>query len=237
MFAHCTDAACIRSNLAPRFHALGLLTTRLPVTAGPSDPHIPILSTANLSAAKRILLYIGESTQDLGIFAYRTCGQEALAAGSCLNFAADALKQGTDVAVVMANPGQPLWNRRNEKAMSFRSWHALPRKTAVGAPTRMGEKNKVPGHEDIEKHVESVFGFVGGQMAEGAKVELLGICEGIEHGLGFLDCNWEEWKGKMGAMCIGSGHVWDINQEVQNEELKSFMEKVGFCFSTYLPTG
>ena len=173
-------------------------------------------------------------SQDLGLFAYRIAGRESLATGSALNFAADVLKQGEDVALVIANVGQALWNRRQQQAMTMKSWNALPRKFGVGAPTRIGEGNKVPGHETEKAHVRSVFEFVGSMMGKEAKVQIVGICEGIEEGVRFLDQEWETWKEKVQAIVIGLGYCWDVDFEVQNQEVKDFMAKV--CRVPFSPT-
>ena len=222
-----TQSACVRTNLLPRFHALGLQTTRLPTTATASDPHIPILSTPNLSNAKRIILYLGEAGQDLGIFAYRTVGHESLAQGSCLDFAATAMKQDPSVAIVIANVGQLLWHRGTGRTMTLKTWSALPRKTGVSAGTRITEKNKIAGHATIEEHVGSVFDFVGSMMGEGAKLDVVGICEGIEGGMKFLDVNWEDWKQKVSAIAIGLGYVWDFHKEIAtNNDFAEFVAAV-----------
>ena len=152
--------ACIRSELRARFEASGLCITRLPLNAGPSDPHIPILTSSNLATAKRVIVYFGESMQDLGVFAYRTVGQESIASGSALDFidAVQSEKDSVDTAIVIANLGQLLWHRRGERAVTIASWNALPRKTGVGNPMRIDAvKNHVPGNTSTKEHVKSVF--------------------------------------------------------------------------------
>ncbi|KAG8534275.1 uncharacterized protein KY384_001119 [Bacidia gigantensis] len=237
---------CIRNNLLPRFHASGLHTTRLPLTTGPLDPHIPILTTPNLSNAKRVILYIGENNQDLGILAYRIIGREGLAKGSVLDFAAAAKDTGNriggrgdgdiwdnnDTALVFANLGQLIWHRRGQKALSIRSWDALPRKTGVGAPLRLDAKeNRVVGHENQTAHVASVFEFLKGAMAEGAKVDVVGLAEGAEEVLRYLDKAWEGWKGKLGAMVTGMGYNFPLDLEVGDQ---GFKEWIGMRARTYI---
>ena len=230
--AHCL--ACTRNILAPRFPAAGLQTIRLPPTAGPADPHIPILATANIRTAKRIILYLGESCQDLGIFAYRTIGQVNFSAGSVIDFAAAIRMQGDDVALVVANAGQLLWNRRYGKVMTLKSWDALPRKGGTGMPTKIGEGNRVEGHEDVREHVASVLGWVEGEMIEGAKIEVVGICEGWEMGMEFLSevGNWEKWKGKLGGVVFGLGYSRGVDDEIDGDGLREYVAKVshGYTF-------
>ncbi|KAL9129616.1 MAG: hypothetical protein Q9217_001972 [Psora testacea] len=221
-------SVCIRANVAPRFASLGLETTRLPLTAGPSDPHIPILVSSNISTAKRVLLYFGESNQDLGIFAYRLIGKESIAAGSALNFVSDTLGGdfGKDTALVIANLGQLVWWRRGKKAMTMTSWNALPRKNAVsGGPRFDPIKNRVQGHENVVEHVKRVFEFVLEKAREHAEIDIIGLGEGAEGAVTYLDANWGSWKERVKAFVIGLGFVWQVGDELKDAAFKEFWAK------------
>ena len=225
--------ACIRKILAPRFSCLDLTITRLPTTAGPTDPHIPILTSPNLDKAKRLLIYFGESSQDLGIFAYRVVGQESIAAGSALNFVSDALKDdlGKDTAVVIANLGQLVWWRRGKKAITITSWNALPRKNGVGGGMRMDSvKNRVQGHENFGEHVRRVFEFIDEKAKANAKIDIIGLSEGAEEAVKYLDGNWEIWKERVRAVCVGLSYVWEVKDEVHDPAFKDFWAKVRMSF-------
>ncbi|KAL4936022.1 hypothetical protein BDV06DRAFT_233771 [Aspergillus oleicola] len=175
---------CIRNIVLPRLHDLGLVTLRLPLTSGPSKPHVPILVSKNLAKASRIILVFGEPVQDLGIWAYRTVGAEGINAGSAVDFVRAVLHpestsqvNGTntctnttalasnshsfspkgDTALVLANTGQLIWHCGQGKAMTHATRLALPRASAVDPPLAETERNKIPGHANWQEHVTSVF--------------------------------------------------------------------------------
>ena len=103
------------------------------------------------------------------------------------------------------------------------------------------EKNRVPGHRDVREHVESVMGFVKGQMRDGAEVEIIGVAEGAEEIVHFLDGNWSEWRDRVAGVCVGLGFVWRVLEEVSDEGFKAFWGKVStallflLCFSLITP--
>ena len=233
---------CIRNNLSSRFAAAGHVTVHLSgstTVPSPEEPHIPILATANLPLASRILLYFGESSQDLGIFAYRTVGKCSLASGSILDFvsasnayAASPLAGG-QTAIVIANLGQLLWYRRGTRALTRTSWSALPRKTGVDSMMRIDPvKNRVKGHKTEAEHVGSVMAYVQGQMKKGAEMEIVGVGDGAEEIVRFLDANWEQSGNSIAAVCVGLGYRWKFAEMVKDQGFREFWGKVSTS-STY----
>lgn len=207
---------CIRNIVLPRLHALGLVTLRLPLTSGPTKPHVPILVSKNLSTASRIILVFGEPAQDLGIWAYRTVGSENINAGSAVNFVKTILNpeehgqtNGTngihevsgkgpssqygDVAVVLANTGQLSWHCGSGRAMTHVSRMALPRASAVDPPLVQTDRNRIPGHENWQEHVSSVFEGIfaarGQLVRSDAKIDVIGLAEGGYGAVRYLASN------------------------------------------------
>lgn len=120
--------------------------------------------------------------------------------------------------------------------MTITSWNALPRKTGVDNAMRMDlVKNRVPGHRNVREHVGSVMEFIGGKMKEGAKVEVVGVGEGAEEIVKFLDGNWSKWSNRVAAVCVGLGFLWKVDEEIKDEGFKDFWGKVRFLFPTLLP--
>ncbi len=209
--------------------ALGLNVTRLPLNTPPTEPHVPILTSSNLSTATRIIIYFGESMQDLGVFAYRIIGQESISSGSILDFIHEIQhgKDGGDTSIVIANLGQLLWHRRGQRALTMASWNGLPRKTGVSSPIRIDPvKNHIPGNCDMTEHIKSVFDAVGKLAKEEAKIDIIGIGDGAEESMKYLDENWDMWEKKVEAICVGLGFVWRVKEEYHNKKFMEFWGKV-----------
>ena len=165
-------------------------------------------------------------------------GQDSIAAGSVLTFVSDALdgELGRDTAIVLANLGQLLWWRKGKKALTLSSWNALPRKNGVSGGVRLDPiKNRVKGHKNVEEHVESVFDFINKKMRKDAKVDIIGLSEGGEEAVKFLDSNWDSWKDCVRAVCVGLGFVWHVGDEVKNPAFKEFWAKVRMSFTHSSP--
>jgi hypothetical protein len=167
----------------------------LPLNSGPTKPHVPILVSKNLSTASRIILVFGEPIQDLGIWAYRTVGAENINAGSAVDFAKAILEHGEkekkdrkgDVALVLANTGQLIWHCASGRALSINSWLAQPRPSAVESAPGETKRNKIPGNENWQAHIGSVFNGIlsarGQLVRKDAKIDVIGLAEG---GLGAI---------------------------------------------------
>lgn len=186
-----------------------MTTLRLPPTASPKEPHVPIFISSNLSTAKRVVVVFGEPIQDVGIWAYRSVGMQGINAGSAVSLAQEILhlqkkddqqqqKQvpestdkpqhvTSDTALILANTGQLIWYCGGRRAITHASWMALPRRSAVDPPYRMTGRNSIPGNANWQEHVESVFEEVlaarGRLVREDAKIDIIGISEG---GLGAI---------------------------------------------------
>lgn len=206
---------CIRNIVLPRLRALGLVTLRLPLMSGPTKPHVPILVSKNLSTASRIILVFGEPAQDLGIWAYRTVGSENINAGSAVNFVKAILSpeerghtsgpnevagkvpssQKGEVAVVLANPGQLSWHCGLARAMTQVTRMAVSRASAVHPPLRETGRNRIPGHENWQEHVSSVFEGIftarGQLVRSDAKIDVIGLAEGGCGAIRYLANNCE----------------------------------------------
>jgi hypothetical protein len=175
---------------------LGMGTLRLPLISTPTEPHVPIMVSANLSTASRIIVVFGEPVQDLGIWAYRSVGTDGIDAGSAVSLARAVLypetkQEGTnteastkrgDTALVLANTGQLIWNCGARKAMTLPSWLAHPRSSAVDPPLMMTRRNKIPENGHWEEHIACVFNEIladrGRLVRADAKIDIVGLADG-----------------------------------------------------------
>ncbi|PYI07261.1 hypothetical protein BO78DRAFT_429075 [Aspergillus sclerotiicarbonarius CBS 121057] len=209
---------CIRNIVSSRLRDLGLVTLRLPLTAKPTDPHVPILVSKNISSASRVIVVFGEPVQDLGIWAYRTVGQEGIDAGSAVAFARAVLskkddadskapnKDLSDTALVLANTGQLVWHCRSSRAMTLASWPCMPRESAVDSPPAMTRRNKIPGNENWQEHVNCVFDEIlaarGRLVRADAKIGVIGLVDGGLAAIRYLANDWKEWRPYISAICL-----------------------------------
>lgn len=228
-------SACIRQLVTTRLLS-SLSLTRLPLTASPSDPHIPILTSRNLPTTTRTILFFGEGCQDLGIFAYRIIGQESNAAGSALDFVRAIESSKDSPGIIIANLGQLIWYRRGGRAVTRVSWSALPRKSGVAEYMRINPvKNRVPENEDMAAHVKYVFEEVVPKMVNpNSRLNIVGVGEGASEVVAYLQTEWASWKGRVEAIAVGTGYVW-ANGEVHDAEFAKFWGKVSFLPPPQIP--
>lgn len=179
---------------------------RLPIDAAPDEPNVPILVSSNLSTATRVIVIFGEPGQDLGIWAYRTVGQQAIGTGSAVSLAkavlsgnnmagetTDSAENPRDTALIFANTGQLIWHCGTATAMTMPTWLALPRKSAVHPPLQMTYRNHIPQSQNWQEHVECVFEQVlaarGRFLREDAKIDIIGLAEGGAGAVSYLARN------------------------------------------------
>ena len=202
--------------------------TCLPMGTPANENHVPILTSANLSTAKRVIVYVGESAQDLGIFAYRLIGSDTIASGSAIQFVENVYSVAhDDTAIVIANLGQLIWYRRGKQAMSQQTWHAIPRETAVSQPMRVDSvKNRIPKNRNLAEHVACVFEQVVDKMTnKDAKIQIIGLGDGALELVEFIQHDWPRWKGRVAAIAVGASHVWKT-AEITDGDFGRFWAKV-----------
>ena len=157
-------------------------------------------------------MLFSERNQDLGIFSYRTIGNETIKKGSAIGFVS-AIMNGTGCAsgeeipgIVLANPGQLLWYRGGSRAVSRAGWATLPRETAVAEPYRIDEvKNKIPENEEYEAHVNYIFNnVIDGMAKKDARIDVIGLEWTGQAAVKHLSANWEKFASRTGGICLAS---------------------------------
>jgi hypothetical protein len=97
-------------------------------------------------------------------------------------------------ALVIFNTAQLLYSHKHNKALTLRSWSALPRKSIAHDMIRIHEgENRVPGHRTPQEHIKSVFDNVlcnPDRVAPDAELYVIAIEGGTENMLKVLgeDC-------------------------------------------------
>jgi hypothetical protein len=177
---------------------------------------VPILAPSPeiLKTRKRIIVIVNDAMQDLGILAYWHIQRDlGLNGGSVVNFVKEIIKRSAtgDVAkkfdnifedcfeleddndtpaLVVLNTGQLLYSHKYKKAMTMRSWSAMPRKSVAHDMIRIHEvENRVEGHRDAKEHVKSVLDNIvcnPDRVAPDAEVYVIAIEGGTEYILDVL---------------------------------------------------
>jgi hypothetical protein len=201
--------------------------TRLPLSASAVDRHVPILTSKNIAFAKRVIVYIGEACQDLGIFALRVVGQDRIASGSAINFVKRAMSARDQPGAIIANPGQLVWYRGGGKAMSMQSFNAIPRSTAVASGLKMDPiKNRIPQNGTEAEHMKCVFEQVVKKLTDPeATIDIIGIGDGAMEVIGYLQTAWPTWAKRIGAIAVGTSYIWP--NEFIDPDFRDFFAKVG----------
>lgn len=210
-------SACQREEAEKRLSALGLTRIYLPGfnTTKPKGPHIPILAPAPsvLKNRKRIIVLINDDTQDLGILSYSQLqGDLGLNGGSIINFVkeiitrsvvdeyddifadGEGVKNDEDIpALVVLNTGQLLYSHKYNRALSLRSWSAMPRKSVVHEMVCIHEtENRVKRHYTSKEHIESVFNDVlcnTDRVSADAEIYVVAIENGADNMIAVLTNN------------------------------------------------
>lgn len=145
-----------------RLAALGVRVVRLPRGARADEPHVPVLATDDVATNERVLLFVGETAQDLGILAHRVVGGGGgIEQGSLVGMvrAVRAARGGArPPAVLVANPGELFWWPAARRSLALPAVQGMPRPSAAHlAPRAVPGRTTVPGHETAEAHVARVF--------------------------------------------------------------------------------
>jgi hypothetical protein len=116
--------------------------------AQPIEPHVSILVTelSKLREKRDIIVVVGESTQDCGIWAWRLVQREGgMEEGSLVGLAEKmAVRAGVDEVpgLVVLNPGQLLFSSAL-KNMTMASWLSRRRPNAISEPYMISRKHNL----------------------------------------------------------------------------------------------
>lgn len=126
------------------------------VAEKPLGKHVPVLMTdvSTLKAARDVIVVVGESGQDCGVFAWRLVREkEGLKRGTAVGVASAVREygekelKGKEVpAMIFLNPGQLLYSYRENCAKTLMSWNDAARRDKMQAfPDVIDQENKLEG--------------------------------------------------------------------------------------------
>ncbi|KAF2820106.1 hypothetical protein CC86DRAFT_361760 [Ophiobolus disseminans] len=245
---------CQRRETEKRLFLLGINRIYLPefTITKPDGPHVPILAPAPevLKVRKRIIVVVNDTIQDIGILAYREL-QRGLGVngGSAVDFVkriikrsatGDAAKKYEDIfndgfkleddadtpALVVLNTAQLLYSHKHNKALTLRSWSAMPRRSVTHDMINIHEENSVEGHRNPKEHVKSVFEdvlFNPARVAPDAQIYLIALESGTETMLSILGEEFEKYSSRVTAMALVHSLMYDA--QIQDPHLLAFLHQ------------
>ena len=228
-----------------RLATLGLRPVRLPLGTREDEPHVLVLATDDLATADRVILFVGETAQDLGILAHRVVGGGGggIERGSILSMVrrvrgpeaeeAAAASKTSLPAILVANPGELFWWPDAQRSLSLPAVEGMPRPSAAHlAPRKYPGKNTIPGHETAEAHVASVFHdlLTRDNNPLPIRITAIGIAGGADALEAFLDHRdrWHRWGPHMDSLVILGGLYEE--HHIKTDAFRTFLRQRGRAY-------
>ncbi|GAB0140747.1 hypothetical protein EsHS_00001360 [Epichloe bromicola] len=235
--------AALAEIIHQRLEDEGLEKIRLPLGAGPRDPHVPIFASPDLASKTRIVVVFGEPTQHLGLLAGRVAnGPGGINKGSMVSVVQELHSHISSVGdpsppgIIIANPGQLYWWPEGFRTLTITDSAAIPLPSLVHTGRRYCEDlNSVPSNRTSEEHVSYVVDeLLGEHVSESAKLSLVAIGQSCEVLTKFLDNarNSKRWLERVDAMLL-LGTVYPTDT-LQNDLFKDYLAEVSFSNGDYL---
>lgn len=148
---------------------------------------------------------------------------------------------GTGVGVVLANTGERWWWPQGQRPLCHRDSMGVKMKSAVHKVGSFDPAvNLIPGSENVEAHVKSVFESVlgnanndgKGSVIPSARIQIIAVGEAAAAVETYLDENWGRWKGQVDCLAmLGDGKPC---YELKDEGFKQFLREVSLSLPTLL---
>ncbi|KIW15293.1 hypothetical protein PV08_05338 [Exophiala spinifera] len=183
---------------------------RLPLGATKDEKHIPIVVSKSIASRDRVIVLFGERSLPPGILSWRILGDEGINVGSVVDFVTSAVTgpspspEHSAPGIIIANPSQLLWYRGGGRAVSDSEWLHLPRATAVSEPMKFDPvKNRVPGNETFEAHVQFMFEEVLSKLVhKDASIDIVGAEFPGSAVVDYLASHWDKWSKRITGIAL-----------------------------------
>jgi hypothetical protein len=166
-----------------------------PVAEGITKPSVPVFMSDNISTASRVVVFIGELLEDLGVFSYRDICDEGISFGSVLNLAKAVLGENpknSRNALILANPGEHVWHNATGTPVSVEAFRGRTRHSAVVRERPVSLRNAIEGNTSLAEHTKYIFEkLLLPSLPLGAKIDIIGLSEGGFAALMYLKKNCE----------------------------------------------
>ncbi|CAK7269460.1 hypothetical protein SEPCBS119000_003579 [Sporothrix epigloea] len=236
--------SAVQRVVLDRLAALGVHPVRLPLGAREDEPHVLVLATEDLATAEHVLLFVGETAQDLGILAHRVVsGGGGIEQGSVISMvsrirgldavASAATNKTTLPAVLIANPGELFWWPDARRSLSLHAVEGMPRPSAAHlAPRKFPGQNNIPGHGTADDHVASVFKdlLTRDSNISPVRITAIGIAGGADALETFLDHpeRWHRWGPFMDSIVLLGGLYEE--QHIKTDAFRAFLRQRGRAY-------
>ncbi|KAL1901790.1 hypothetical protein Cpir12675_000299 [Ceratocystis pirilliformis] len=212
---HFNDA--LESIIIDRLHGEGLETARLPLEVkSPSQPHIPILVSKYLAQRRRVILFLGESTQSLGVLSHRIIGgRGGINEGSLVSLVKSLAKQqstpndSNPPGIIIANLGGNWWWPEGKRALNPAMAQAIPLgSSAFNGQEYDGELNAVPQLETWKRHLRYLMNTaVPSLIAHDTLIDVIAVGDAVDGFLEYLndETAWALNKDRLNAGAFMGG--------------------------------
>ena len=196
-----------------RLEEEGLEKIHLPLGTSRSKPRIPIFVSKQLVSKSRVVVVLGEPTQDLGILAGRVVnGPGGIDKGSMVSVVRalqDQVASSDDSdppGIILANTGQLYWWPDGARTITVEASYAVKLPSLVHAGKRfIASVNLIPGNENPQDHIRYIFSQVLPRLTkENAMVDIVAIgqsCHEMEKVFDNHD-NWESWGRRLNSLLL-----------------------------------
>jgi hypothetical protein len=196
---------------------------------------MPIFVSKSLKEATRVVIVLGETTQDLGVLAQRVAsGPGGVNQGSLVSLVRGLQDQSCSAeddsrpGIILANMGQRYWWPEGRRAITVGASDALPLPSLVHFGHRYSPSvNDIPSNETPDNHIKYMFGEVLPKlMHPDAKLDIIAIAESCELIQRYLDQskNWACWGHRLNSMVMTETNV--LAETINNASLLEFLRKV-----------
>ena len=194
-------------------------------------PQVPIyFSSFRLEATKcdRLVLLIGKGRDDPLIHSRHLWDAHGVNTGSIVNFVRHAHSEA-GTGIIIANPAQPLWVKHNKKAVTFKTWDALPRHIATDNAFEIVQDDFIPENANAAEHLLCLFKQLIlptiEQNPAHPKVYIICVDDTVRVLLQLLQQNWDLLKDHIGSVVSCNGYINPI-QDFYNTEFIQFWADV-----------
>ena len=232
--------AAIQRIILGRLAELGVHPVRLPLGARDDEPHLHVLASNDLATADRVVMFVGETAQDLGVLAYRvTSGSGGIDKGSIVSMVHTMRGAGKDdkdkngkakakPAILICNPGELFWWPEAQRSLSLPAVEGMPRPSAAHWSPHKYAENTIPGHETADAHIASVFQNLlsrSGGSAKAPRITAIAIAGGADALEAFLDHpeRWQRWGPHMDSLAVLGGLYEE--HHIKTDAFKAFLRQ------------